>query len=75
MRYQYNLRDISPRYRSSQTLLQRYLAKQNNKSPQYIVAAKFVVSISPSDLRFNDLLNEAIVYDESVSVYVMGTVK
>ena len=57
--------DIWPRYRSSQTSLQRYLAKQNDKSPQYIVAVKFVVTISRSELRFNDLLNEAIVYDES----------
>ena len=49
----------------------------SNKSPGYIVAAKFVVTISRSELRirFNDLLNEAIVYDESMSVYVIGTVE
>ena len=45
-RYRYNLRDVSPRYRPSQTSSQRYLAKQKDKSPQYIVAAKFVVTIS-----------------------------
>ena len=36
---------------------------------------KLVVVISRSELRVKDLLNEAIVYDESVSVYVMGTVE
>ena len=40
-----------------------------------IFAAKFVVTISGSELRFNDLLNEAIAYVESVSVYVMVTVE
>ena len=37
-------------YCSSQTSLQRYLAKQNDKSPRYLVAAKFIVTISRSEL-------------------------
>ena len=54
-RYWYNLCDISPRYHSSETSLQQYLAKQNDISPRYIVAAKFVVAICRSELRFNNL--------------------
>ena len=48
LRYRYNLRDISPRYRSSETSLQRYLTKQDDISPRYIVAVKFVVTICRS---------------------------
>ena len=40
-----------------------------------VVAAKFVVSMSHSELRFNDLLNEVIVYNESLSVYVQYCAK
>ena len=35
--------------------LQQYLVKQNDISPRYIVAAKFVVTICCSGLRFNNL--------------------
>ena len=44
-RYQDILRNTSPRYCSSETLLQRYVAKQNDISPRYIVAAMSVVTM------------------------------
>ena len=38
----------------------------SHKAKRYINAAKFVVTIYRSKLRFNDLCKEEIMYDESV---------
>ena len=66
-RYPYNLRDISWRYRSSETSLQQYLAKQTVYRCSEVRCIKQYVVVNYTSTIYR---NEAIVFDESVFVYM-----
>ena len=65
--YPCNLRDISSRYCSSETSLQQYLAKETIYRCSEVRCIKRYVVVNYTSTIYR---NEAIVYDESVFVYM-----